>query len=180
MIWTANARGEIVFVCSDWEQITGEPRERALGRGWAERVHPDDRDEVLRAFDEALKQRLPYALAYRLKQATGDYGLFVEGANPSFGPPEHTFLGFFGSTVLVGRKQAPGVSSGLTAYSSSSLPALSQLSTLELIADHLLVAHALASEEAGRTARAYIEEALTNIRRELIAAANKMHKGGFN
>ncbi|HWR38097.1 MAG TPA: ATP-binding protein, partial [Patescibacteria group bacterium] len=43
IIWRSNFNGENDYFNRNWHEFTGQPVEAALGYGWLERVHPDDR-----------------------------------------------------------------------------------------------------------------------------------------
>jgi len=65
--------GEIVWSGS-LEQVLGyEPQEMGGIAEWAERIHPEDRDEALRLLDVAEKDRTTYDVDYRFRQKNGSY-----------------------------------------------------------------------------------------------------------
>jgi len=43
IIWRTNMEGETESFNENWQTLTGQPIEQALGYGWLERVHPDDK-----------------------------------------------------------------------------------------------------------------------------------------
>jgi PAS domain S-box-containing protein len=174
MIWAANPKGEAIFMSPEWEQVTGQKRQQALGWGWTEKIHPDDRASVLAGVEDVLKRRIPFAMPYRLENASGGYDWVIAGAVPSVGPPANSFLGFLGSVAHVLNSSDTRRSTAETEVRSAfSLPLHT---TLELIADHLLVARELVDDEAGRTALPHIEQALAKLRLEMIRAAKKLDK----
>ena len=44
------------YVSDRWSEMTGRPQEFALGRGWIETLHPDDRETLLAQWKEAYSQ----------------------------------------------------------------------------------------------------------------------------
>jgi two-component system CheB/CheR fusion protein len=46
VVWSTNPRGEVVEDLPTWREFTGQTTEEAMGRGWMERLHPDDRARV--------------------------------------------------------------------------------------------------------------------------------------
>ena len=52
-IWQTNADGDCVYVSRRWCEIAGLSPERALGKGWAETLHPDDHERIFREWTEA-------------------------------------------------------------------------------------------------------------------------------
>jgi len=45
IIWRTNMEGETESFNENWQTLTGQPVEQALGYGWMERVHPDDKQK---------------------------------------------------------------------------------------------------------------------------------------
>jgi len=65
--------GDIVW-SGNLEQVLGyEPHEMGGIAEWAERIHPDDRDEALRLLDIAEKDRTTYDVDYRFRHRNGSY-----------------------------------------------------------------------------------------------------------
>ncbi len=52
-IWQTDAKGNNTYVSTRWLEITGIKPAEALGAGWAQGVHADDRDEVTRLWLQA-------------------------------------------------------------------------------------------------------------------------------
>lgn len=52
-IWQTDAKGNNTYVSTRWSEITGITPAEALGAGWAQGVHADDRDEVTRLWLQA-------------------------------------------------------------------------------------------------------------------------------
>ncbi|MBD2325723.1 PAS domain S-box protein [Alkalinema sp. FACHB-956] len=48
-----------VYVNERWSEITGRPRESALGQGWIDGLHPDDRDQLLETWENLWQQASP-------------------------------------------------------------------------------------------------------------------------
>ena len=65
--------GDIVWSGS-LEQVLGyEPQEMGGIAEWAERIHPDDREEALRLLDLAERDRTTYDVDYRFRHKNGSY-----------------------------------------------------------------------------------------------------------
>ncbi len=56
-LFIADGEGRIIFVNERWCDITGIPAEEALGDGWQRAIHPEDLDELLAAWTDAVKSR---------------------------------------------------------------------------------------------------------------------------
>ncbi|OUC12961.1 MAG: hypothetical protein B0A82_19630 [Alkalinema sp. CACIAM 70d] len=48
-----------VYVNERWSEMTGRPREAALGQGWIDGLHPDDRDQLLETWNNLWQQASP-------------------------------------------------------------------------------------------------------------------------
>jgi PAS domain S-box-containing protein len=75
MVWTTDAQG-IVEDMPGWRRLTGQTPEQVRGTGWADAIHPDDRDATARAWVGAVERRTTYRAEYRLRMADGTYRWF--------------------------------------------------------------------------------------------------------
>ncbi len=53
-IFRFNALGECIYVNERWSQITGRPAAAAMGMGWLQTVHPENRDQIQGALQQYL------------------------------------------------------------------------------------------------------------------------------
>jgi PAS domain S-box-containing protein len=149
MIWSTDHTGALTYISPEWTDLTGQPVQQARGDGWLELVHHDDRDYCRSFLQDAVAARVEFTARYRVSRADGGYVWLVAGAVPSFGPPEETFLGYFGSLTEI----APSASDTVSAYGTLGAfrPPMTVRSEpvrapVDLIADHVLMAHILAAE----------------------------------
>ncbi|OKH19222.1 PAS domain-containing protein [[Limnothrix rosea] IAM M-220] len=70
-IFQTDANGFCTFVNSRWSDITGLPGDRALGDGWSQALHPDDREKVAAEWYAAAAENRPFDLEYRFQKADG-------------------------------------------------------------------------------------------------------------
>jgi PAS domain S-box-containing protein len=149
MIWATDPNGLLTYIGPEWAALTGQPGQQTQGEGWLEVVHPDDRDYCRTFFLDASASRAEFTMRFRVRHHTRGYVWLVGGALPSFGPPEHTFLGYLGSLAEI----APSASEHLTAYGTKgafrppvTIKSEPVRAPVDLIADHILMAHVLAAE----------------------------------
>ena len=71
LIWATRADGAYDYLSPQWEAFTGVPAAQHLDQGWLAAVHPEDRDGVQQAWDQAVKGGLPYDINYRLRRQDG-------------------------------------------------------------------------------------------------------------
>ncbi len=69
MIWTTDAMGGFAKPQPEWTAFTGQSVEAAMGRGWLDAVHPDDRTATEDAWEEALASKTPLAIEHQLHRA---------------------------------------------------------------------------------------------------------------
>jgi PAS domain S-box-containing protein len=82
MIWTTDARGEVVEDSPSWRAFTGQTREQRRGRGWLEAVHPEDRARAASVWEDPTPQRAPREAEYRVRRADGVWVPMVGRAAP--------------------------------------------------------------------------------------------------
>lgn len=163
MIFVTAADGMVTYVSPEWCAFTGRDAGSATQHGWLDAVHPEDRETAVNFLRSARDHQSEYSFRHRLRRADGSYAWVAGGAVPSFGPPGRSFLGYFGSLTEI----SPSGSEPLTAYGTLGRfvpppmkPAMRSGSTLELVADHLLMAHGLIEEDGAREMLPVLRQAL--------------------
>jgi PAS domain S-box-containing protein len=95
MIWRSRPDSRADYFSRSWFAFTGRTPEQELGTGWMDGVHPDDRDDCLRAYVEAFEARRPYDAEYRLRRHDGQYRLVADAGHP-FDDLDGHFAGYVG------------------------------------------------------------------------------------
>jgi PAS domain S-box-containing protein len=72
-VFRAGPDGNAVFLSPGFLAMTGMEREQALGFGWTDAVHPEDRGRLMTAWQAALTAPAVFQEEFRLRVATGDY-----------------------------------------------------------------------------------------------------------
>ncbi|WP_027483343.1 PAS domain-containing protein [Deinococcus pimensis] len=83
-VWTNTPDGEMRGEQPGWSRLTGQDRTAYEGYGWAEALHPDDRDLTLRAWRRAVDSKGTFDVRHRLRVVGGEYRLFRARAVPVF------------------------------------------------------------------------------------------------
>jgi PAS domain S-box-containing protein len=105
MVWTAGPDRRCDYVNHRWLEFTGRSQDEELGRGWTERIHPDDRAAALAEYETAFERRRPFELEYRHRRADGEYRWVADSAAPRFGGGGE-FLGYVGCRTDVTDRRA--------------------------------------------------------------------------
>lgn len=94
MEWRATAAGEPVF-SSGWTTLTGQRESDMFDGNWLSAVHPDDREAVNAAWQQAVSSLSPYSSNQRIRRADGEYEWFHARAVPVLhkGGRSHEWLG---------------------------------------------------------------------------------------
>jgi PAS domain S-box-containing protein len=72
-IWTTTPDGRFVDDVPGWRELTGQTREELTGWGWADALHPQDRERIAGAWREALDAHRPMQAQYRVRATDGSY-----------------------------------------------------------------------------------------------------------
>jgi PAS domain S-box-containing protein len=114
ILCTATPQRGCEYMSPRFAQYTGMPSSSHLGMGWAEALHPDDREHVLEARRRAAETGDPFELQCRIRSAGGRYRWFVGRWNPI--RDDTGALKWFGAfTDVDDIKQAQEALRGLTA-----------------------------------------------------------------
>jgi PAS domain S-box-containing protein len=98
MIWMAGTDKLCDWLNQLWLDFTGRSLEAALGNGWAESIHPDDRDRGLEAYREAFDARREFLMEYRLRRHDGEYRWVLDRGVPLTGS-DGGFSGYIGTCL---------------------------------------------------------------------------------
>jgi PAS domain S-box-containing protein len=100
LVWTCRADGYCDFLSRQWVDYTGRSAEEQLGNGWAEAIHPDDRERVEREWGRAVEQGDLYDEEFRLRRRDGAYRWFRTRGVP-LRDPSGAIVKWFGSNTDV-------------------------------------------------------------------------------
>ena len=67
-----DATGAAIYANECWQEITGQPMSSAMGFGWLQMLHREDRDDFLSAGIHARSTKEPYHVRYRMVRADGE------------------------------------------------------------------------------------------------------------
>ncbi len=81
-IFTARPDGDVDYFNSRWMEFTGLPFESIRDWGWKQFIHPDDIEENMRRWKEALENNTPYENEHRFRRHDGVYRWHLSRAQP--------------------------------------------------------------------------------------------------
>ena len=106
MIWVSGPDKSCTYVNKRWLDFTGRTLEQDLGNGWAESIHPDDRDRSFEIYSNSIEERKPFGMEYRVRRYDGEYRWIYDTGVPRFST-DGEFLGATGSCIdITERKQS--------------------------------------------------------------------------
>jgi len=80
--WEAAPDGAVERFNSQWQAYTGQPQEQALGQGWTDALHPDDRRGVEEAWERSRAAATEWSAEMRLRRHDGAWRWFLTRAVP--------------------------------------------------------------------------------------------------
>jgi PAS domain S-box-containing protein len=83
VVWTARPDGAVDYFNQRWFEYSEMAEDRSLGWGWADALHPDDAQPVIKGWKEALRTGARFEIEYRWKRArNGAYRWYLGRSVP--------------------------------------------------------------------------------------------------
>jgi PAS domain S-box-containing protein len=82
VLWTNSADGHMVGDQPGWATLTGQSADEYHGFGWADAVHPEDRDGSITAWNEAVAAKAMFVHEHRVRRHCGTWRTFAVRALP--------------------------------------------------------------------------------------------------
>ena len=98
MIWMSGPDGSFTYFNQPWLDFTGRPLDAELGNGWAQGVHPEDRESRLETHRRAFDLRESFQIQYRLRRHDGEFRWVFDIGVPRFNA-DGSFAGDIGSCL---------------------------------------------------------------------------------
>ncbi len=97
-LFRAGPDGDATFLSPGFFSMTGLSREQALGFGWIESVHPDDRKRLMEGWHEALQAQVIFQAEFRFRVSTGEFRWYRARVVPDL-DEDGTVCGWVGAAV---------------------------------------------------------------------------------
>jgi PAS domain S-box-containing protein len=104
MVWMSGRDARCTFFNRAWLEFRGRTLPEELGNGWAEGLHPDDRDLCLETYLKAFSARCPFRVQYRVQRAGGEFGWIENAGTPLI--EDNVFVGFMGTAVDISERRS--------------------------------------------------------------------------
>ncbi|BAY26951.1 two-component hybrid sensor and regulator [Calothrix sp. NIES-2100] len=105
-IFRFDIHGNCVYVNDRWCEMTGRPITAAMGMGWVDTLHSEDRDRLLNAWSQACAQQVVYQNEGRCLRPDGSIIWFYIQSLPET-DPNNNIIGYIGTlTDITSRKIA--------------------------------------------------------------------------
>lgn len=82
MVWTSGSDGYADYFNEQWYLLTGQSPEEAVGRGWMDTIHADDRERVMSAWESAIDSGDDFEIELRYRMANKRYNWHLVRAVP--------------------------------------------------------------------------------------------------
>jgi len=114
-IYLTDPQGQCLYANPSWCEMAGMPQESALGLGWIEGLHPEDRSFVLSAWSRMVASHGNWGYEYRFRTPEGKI-TWVYGLANKISDPAGNITGYVGINLdITGRKQAEAEKADLDA-----------------------------------------------------------------
>ena len=105
-IYTTNVQGELIYANETWLLMTGISIEEALGNGWINSLHPDDKEHITKKWNKSIQSDGKWFYEYRFVNKNNQI-TWVEGTAKQLRNKDNELLGYLGSNLnITARKEA--------------------------------------------------------------------------
>ncbi len=82
LVWTCLPDGQCDYLSRQWVEYTGRPEAEQLGYGWADQLHPDDREHAQASWTQAILRSEVFDVEFRIRRGDGEFRWFKTRAVP--------------------------------------------------------------------------------------------------
>lgn len=103
-IFRTTGDGSLTFVNPAWCKLSGITLEEAMGGGWSQAIHPDDRDRVWQEWHDAVKVKRIFRTDFRFLRTNGEVAWVDALASPELND-NGDIVGFVGVNVDISERK---------------------------------------------------------------------------
>jgi PAS domain S-box-containing protein len=96
LIGLADENSNSIYFNKAWERLTGKSMKELMNYGWAELVHPDDKDKWINSYLTAFENKTSLSGEFRIRSKNGDYR-WLYAKVPARFRSDGTFMGYVSS-----------------------------------------------------------------------------------
>ncbi len=104
-IFLTDCSGGCTYVNQSWMALTGLNNAEAMGQGWTDAIHPDDRAVVWESWDDAVKQEQVFDLDFRFQKPDGE-SVWISALSSLYRDEYGELVGFVGLCFDISEKKA--------------------------------------------------------------------------
>lgn len=82
LVWSFDSEGKCMYANKRWTEYTGRTLDELTGHGWVSTLHPDDREETLRTWSDAVSGETIFDVEHRIRSASGVWRWFKTRGTP--------------------------------------------------------------------------------------------------
>ena len=105
LIWMSGVDKLCTYFNQSWLNFTGRSVDSEIGNGWADGIHPEERQNCLDTYNESFDRRQNLKMEYRLRRYDGEYRWILDIGVPRFSA-ESSFAGYIGIAIDVTDRKA--------------------------------------------------------------------------
>ncbi|GAB3794961.1 hypothetical protein GCM10028819_10200 [Spirosoma humi] len=106
LLWDSQPDGVTNWYNQRWLDYTGQHFEEAIGWGWIDAIHPDDREASSRRYGQAVVAGTSFQQLHRIRRHDGEYRWFVVSTSPLKDPTGQVVKMYGAATDIHDRKLA--------------------------------------------------------------------------
>ena len=104
-IFHTDARGQCLYVNERWTEMTGQPANEALGYGWLDGIHPEDREQLTKVWKTGISLGMEMKDECRFLTPEGHVN-WIEWQSRALRAPDGTLQGYVGIIEDVTKRRA--------------------------------------------------------------------------
>lgn len=98
LLWTVAGTGHVIS-CPSWCALTGQSPDESRGRGWLDRVHEEQREELWREWESCLRLGRPFEKDIMIRRRDERWGIYGLNCAPIMHPRRGMMINHFSVVI---------------------------------------------------------------------------------